>query len=55
MNEEYISNPKKAKLLGNKAPLIDTIDINDNKINLANILMDDRFRGILIDFFRGAW
>jgi len=36
-----------------KAPLINTVDIYDNAINLHELLND--FNGILIDFFRGNW
>lgn len=39
--------------LGDKAPLIDTLDVLDNEINLIEILKSNR--GLLIDFFRGAW
>jgi hypothetical protein len=36
-----------------KAPLINTIDIYENQINLNEILND--FNGVLLDFFRGNW
>jgi peroxiredoxin len=54
MTDENISNPKIGLLVGTKAPLFETKDINDNEINLSNLLKGD-YRGILIDFFRGAW
>jgi hypothetical protein len=40
--------------IGTKAPLIATKDIFDNEINLSNLLKEE-YRGVLIDFFRGAW
>jgi len=36
-----------------KAPLIDTINIYGNPINLNDLLK--KFNGVLIDFFRGNW
>jgi len=33
--------------------MIDTVDIYGKTINLTDILRN--FRGLLIDFFRGAW
>ncbi len=35
------------------APMIDIVDIYGKKINLTDILQENR--GLLIDFFRGAW
>jgi len=48
-----VSNSEKGLKTGTKAPMIDTVDIHGNKINLAEILQENR--GLLIDFFRGAW
>ncbi len=48
-----VSNSEKGLKTGNKAPMIDTVDIHGNQINLTNILQENR--GLLIDFFRGAW
>jgi len=53
MTEEHISNLKKGISLGVNAPMIETRDIYNNPINLANLLQ--KYNGILIDFFRGAW
>ncbi len=39
--------------LNTKAPLIDTIDIYENPINLNDLLKT--YDGVLIDFFRGNW
>jgi len=36
-----------------KAPLIDTVNIYDNPINLNDLLK--KYNGVLIDFFRGNW
>jgi hypothetical protein len=35
------------------APLIDTVDIYENPLNLKDLLQDHN--GVLIDFFRGNW
>jgi len=48
-----VSNSEKGLMTGSKAPMIDTVDINGEKINLTDILQENR--GLLIDFFRGAW
>ena len=53
MTEEHISNSKKGIPLGVKAPTVETKDIYNNNINLTNFLQ--KYNGILIDFFRGAW
>jgi len=39
--------------LGSKAPKINAKDTEGNKITLNKIL--DNHKGLLIDFFRGAW
>lgn len=48
-----VSNSEKGLKTGTKAPMIDTVDIYGEKINLTDILQE--FRGLVIDFFRGAW
>ena len=48
-----VSNSEKGLKTGSKAPAIDTVDINGEKINSNDILKEKR--GLLIDFFRGAW
>jgi hypothetical protein len=48
-----VSHSEKGLSIGVKAPMIDTVDIHGNKINLTNVLQE--YRGLLIDFFRGAW
>ena len=48
-----VSDSEKGLKTGSKAPKIDTVDIHGNKINLTDILQG--YRGLLIDFFRGAW
>ena len=47
------SDSEKGLLVGSQAPMIDTVDIHGNQINLTDILQENR--GLLIDFFRGAW
>jgi len=48
-----ISNSEKGLKTGIMAPMIDTFDIHGEKINLTDVLQE--YRGLLIDFFRGAW
>jgi len=48
-----VSHSEKGLKTGSKAPTIDTVDIYGRKINLTEILQHNR--GLLIDFFRGAW
>ena len=48
-----VSNSEKGLKTGSKAPMIDSVDIHGEKINLTGILQE--YRGLLIDFFRGAW
>ncbi len=48
-----VSHSEKGLQIGSKAPMIDTVDIYGNSINLTSILSKNR--GLLIDFFRGAW
>jgi len=39
--------------INTKAPMINTIDIYENPINLNDLLQT--YNGVLIDFFRGNW
>jgi hypothetical protein len=52
MNDEEPPRPEGIDI-NLKAPQIDTVDIFDNPINLADLLKD--YNGVLIDFFRGNW
>ncbi|MBD3340612.1 MAG: hypothetical protein GF353_16005 [Candidatus Lokiarchaeota archaeon] len=45
--------PIKGISVGSKAPIFDTEDIDNKKINLRNLL--EQYSGVLLDFFRGAW
>jgi peroxiredoxin len=47
------NNKKNGLNIGDKAPTFETVDVNDNEINLKNLL--DNYEGVLIDFFRGNW
>ncbi len=47
------SDSEKGLLVGSQAPMIDTVDIYGKIINLTDVLRN--YRGLLIDFFRGAW
>lgn len=51
-NEEEPPRPKGLQINSN-APMIDTVDIYDNPINLDDLLKT--YNGVLIDFFRGNW
>lgn len=53
MNEEDISNSSKGLSIGSTAPPINTNDIYNTEI--AFDILFQKFKGILIDFFRGAW
>ena len=53
MNEQHISTPNKGLQLGTKAPMIDTEDIDGDKVNLTKLLTIHK--GILLDLFRGSW
>ncbi len=52
MNNEELPRPN-GIAISIKAPLINTVDIYGNHINLNDLLKD--FNGVLIDFFRGNW
>jgi hypothetical protein len=53
MTDLHISTADKGLLIGTKAPMIDTVDIDGDRINLTNLLK--KYDGILIDLFRGSW
>jgi hypothetical protein len=53
MKELHISTLDKGLPIGNNAPLIDTIDIDGENVNLIKLL--EKYRGVLIDLFRGSW
>ena len=53
MKELHISTPEKGLYLGINAPLIDSIDIDGETVNLLKLL--EKYRGVLIDLFRGSW
>jgi peroxiredoxin len=53
MTDIYVSTPNKGLSLGEKAPMIDIEDIDGENVNLNNFL--NKYRGLLIDFFRGSW
>jgi len=39
--------------LHSQAPIINTVDIYNNPVNLENLLKNHN--GVLVDFFRGTW
>ncbi|MFX0039886.1 MAG: hypothetical protein ACFFCY_11730 [Promethearchaeota archaeon] len=51
-NEKEPPRPKGLNL-NSKAPLIDTLDIYENPVNLNNLLTT--YNGVMLDFFRGNW
>lgn len=53
MSDGETSNPEERLPLGTKVPNIDTVDVFNNKINLAEELKNHS--GVIIDFHRGAW
>jgi len=53
MSEEHISNPEFGLSIGTIAPIIDTKDVFENPINSTEMFRENR--GIIVDFFRGAW
>ena len=52
LNKEETQRPRGLGLHV-KAPMINTIDIYGNTINLTNLLKE--YNGIIVDFFRGTW
>jgi peroxiredoxin len=53
MTEDNQSSNVDGLSIGTKAPMIDTMDITGLKINLNDLL--DTHKGVLLEFFRGAW
>ena len=53
MSDGETSNSEERLPLDTDAPIIDTIDVFNNKINLTEILKENN--GAIIDFHRGAW
>lgn len=47
------SNIEKGLPIGTEAPIIDTFDVFENKIILTELYKN--YRGIFLDFSRGAW
>ena len=52
MSDVEIPRPKGLNI-HNKAPLINTVDINMNLVHLTNLL--EKYNGVMLDFFRGNW
>jgi hypothetical protein len=53
MTDLHISTQNKGLQMGTKAPMIDTEDIDGDKINLTSLIKN--YAGVLLDFFRGSW
>jgi hypothetical protein len=53
MSDKEPSNSDERLPLDTNAPMIDTVDVFNNEINLTKILKENR--GVIIDFHRGAW
>ncbi len=53
MTDLHISTQNKGVQIGTKAPMIDTDDIDGDKVNLTKLLR--KHNGVLLDFFRGSW
>jgi len=53
MKELNISTPDKGLSLGINAPMINVDDIDGENVNLLKLL--EKYRGVLIDLFRGSW
>ena len=52
LNKEEETRPKGLSL-HTQAPLINTVDIFSNPVNLSNLIQNHN--AVLIDFFRGTW
>jgi len=39
--------------VGTKAPLFEAVDVEKQPVNLQDLLTENK--GVLLDFFRGAW
>ncbi len=50
---QHISTPNKGLTIGSKAPIIETKDVFDNDIKLADLL--EKHNGVMIEFWRGTW
>ncbi len=53
MSDKEPLNSDERLPLDTNAPMIDTVDVFNNEINLTEILKENR--GVIIDFHRGAW
>ena len=53
MSDKEISNSDERLTLDTNAPMIDTVDVFGNPINLTEILNENK--GLIIDFHRAAW
>jgi len=54
MDINNIEPPRPAGIqINSKAPMINTVDIYENPININDLLQI--YDGVLIDFFRGNW
>jgi len=53
MSDGETSNSEERLPIDADAPLIDTVDVFDNEINLTEILKENN--GVIIDFHRAAW
>ncbi|MFX1326205.1 MAG: hypothetical protein ACFE8N_14740 [Promethearchaeota archaeon] len=53
MTIEHISNEEMGLPVGSKAPIIKTVDVFENNFDLSTITK--KYRGIVLDFSRGAW
>lgn len=53
MSANNNSNIKRGIPIGSKAPSFETVDTEKKEISLENLLNNNK--GVLIDFFRGAW
>lgn len=53
MTIEHTSNEEKGLPVGSKAPKIKTVDVFENDFDLT--ALTQKYRGIVLDFSRGAW
>ncbi|MHA2035973.1 MAG: hypothetical protein ACW972_01360 [Promethearchaeota archaeon] len=53
MSDGESSNSEERLPLDTTVPMIDTVDVFKNSINLTEILKENR--GVIIDFHRAAW
>lgn len=52
LNKDATQRPRGLALYS-QAPIISTLDIYSNSVNLEKLLKT--YNGVLIDFFRGSW